>query len=348
MPVDSGVSPARTAKPDWYEALSSYARPNTRKALWQIFDTFVPYLALWAIIILAIREEYPFWIFFPLILAASALLVRIFILFHDSSHNSFFLSSRANTILGYLAGILTFTPYDDWRRAHGIHHNVVGDLDRRGVGDIWTMTVDEYRAASKWTRLKYRLYRNPFILFGIGPVFMFLLIQRLPTSAAGKRERTSVIITDVAILAIFGAMSATIGLGPFLLIQGAILAIAGAFGVWLFYIQHQFEGVYWARHADWDPLRASVEGSSHYQLPGVLQWISGNIGLHHIHHLRPRIPNYHLQQCFHGVPALQTLREPLTIRQSFRCLSLNLWDEANRKLVSFREVDRLSRRTEPE
>jgi omega-6 fatty acid desaturase (delta-12 desaturase) len=201
------------------------------------------------------------------------------------------------------------------------------------------MTLEEYRAASKWTRLKYRLYRNPLVLFGIGPVLLFLFVQRFPTSVAGKRERASVFITDAAILGMLVAMSVILGLRAYLLIQAAILAIAGSFGVWLFYIQHQFEGVYWARHRVWDPLRAAVEGSSHYHLPGVLRWITGNIGLHHLHHLRPRIPNYHLEQCFAEVPELQTLREPLTIRRSIRSLSLNLWNEATRKLVSFREAE---------
>jgi omega-6 fatty acid desaturase (delta-12 desaturase) len=329
----------KTQRPESNErqALSEYKQPNLRKATWQLLDTFVPYLALWILMVFLVHLGYSYWILLALTIPASLLLLRIFIFFHDCCHNSFFASRRANRILGYIAGILAFTPYADWRRSHGRHHNTTQDLDRRGVGDIWTLTVEEYLAAPKRIRLAYRVYRNPFALFGLIPSIYFFIRQRFPNKVAGKRERYSVVFTDMAILAIIFGASMTIGLSTYLLIQVPIMAIAGAIGVWLFYVQHQFEGVYWARHENWDPVRVAMEGSSYYQLPKVLQWFTGNIGLHHIHHLHPLIPNYHLQGFYDAEPAVQAV-EPVTIRRSLKSLRLNLWDEANQKMVSFRSV----------
>lgn len=338
MLADSKTVKVPGAKPTWYGALSKYAQPDIGKARWQVINTFTPYLAVWVFMVILIQREYSPWVLLPLAFAGSALMVRIFILFHDCTHGSFFASPRGNKILGYVAGILTFTPYDDWRRAHGIHHNTVGDLDRRGIGDIWTMTVAEYLAAPRLTRLTYRIYRNPLVLFGLGPIILFLFVQRFPTRGSRKREYTSVVLTNLAILAIVVIMSVTIGWRSYLLIQLPMLFIASIFGVWIFYVQHQFEGVYWARHAEWDPLRAALEGSSFYRLPGALQWITGHIGLHHLHHLRPRIPNYHLQSCYDDIPDVRALRPPLTIRGSLGFPFLNLWDEAGQKLVGFRSI----------
>jgi omega-6 fatty acid desaturase (delta-12 desaturase) len=276
----------------------------------------------------------PYWVTLAVAMVASILLVRIFIFFHDCCHGSFFASSRGNRILGYIAGILTFTPYEDWRRCHAIHHSTVGDLDRRGTGDVSLLTVDEYLAASRRKRLAYRFYRNPVVMFALGPAFMFLFRFRFPSKGARIHERKSVILINLAILAIFVFASFTIGIKTYLIIQLPIILIAGAIGLWLFYIQHDFEGVYWARHEDWDQLRASLEGCSYYQLPGVLKWITGNIGLHHIHHIRPRIPNYNLQQCYNETPALQEII-PLTFCKSLKTPWLNLWDEKQSKLVSF-------------
>jgi omega-6 fatty acid desaturase (delta-12 desaturase) len=327
------------------QTLSEYKQANLGKATWQLLDTFVPYLALWILLVFMVHLGYSYWILLALTIPASLLLLRIFIFFHDCCHNSFFASRRANRILGYIAGILTFTPYDDWRRSHGRHHNTTQDLDRRGVGDIWTLTVEEYLAAPKGKRLAYRVYRNPFALFGLIPSIYFFIRQRFPNKVAGNRERYSVVFTDMAILAIIGGASMTIGLSTYLLIQLPIMAIAGAIGVWLFYIQHQFEGVYWARHENWDPIRVALEGSSYYRLPKVLQWFTGNIGLHHIHHLHPLIPNYHLQGFYDAEPAAQAVA-PLTIRRSLKSLRLNLWDEAGQKMVSFGAMKMKSRQTE--
>jgi omega-6 fatty acid desaturase (delta-12 desaturase) len=345
MSVDPGSGKIQGSELNWRHPLEEYKKQNLRKAAGQVLNTFIPYFALWTLMVFMVHLGYSYWILLALTIPASLLLLRIFIFFHDCCHNSFFASRRANRILGYIAGILTFTPYDDWRRSHGRHHNTTQDLDRRGVGDIWTLTVEEYLAAPKRKRLAYRFYRNPFALFGLLPSIYFFIRQRFPNKVAGKRERYSVVFTDMAILAIIAGASMTIGLGTYLLIQLPIMAIAGAIGVWLFYVQHQFEGVYWARHENWDPIRVALEGSSYYRLPKVLQWFTGNIGLHHIHHLHPLIPNYHLQGFYDAEPAVQAV-EPVTIRRSLKSLRLNLWDEAGEKMVSFRSVKGHLRQTE--
>ena len=318
-------------------ALSKYERPNLRKAVWQLVNTLTPYVALWALMAYLVRQGHSYWFTLALAVVAAALLVRIFIVFHDCGHGSFFVSRRANRIVGYLTGVLTCTPYEDWRHVHAAHHATTGDLDRRGRGDVWTLTVKEYLAAPKLTRLAYRFIRNRFVLLGLVPACLSVVKQRFPHPGAGRRERNSVTFTNVAVLAILALATLTIGLGTFVLVQLPITLIAGTVGVWLFYVQHQYEGVYWARHADWDPMRAALEGSSYYQLPRVLQWATGNIGLHHIHHIRPRIPNYNLQQCYDDLPAMRAVT-PLTIRGSLKSLRMNLWDEDAKELVSFRSA----------
>ena len=260
----------KPAMPAWYKSTAVYMQPNLRKAAWQCINTFIPYLALWLVMLYTVQQGYPYWITLALAVLAAALLVRIFIFFHDCCHNSFFASQRANVVLGYIAGILTFTPYEDWRRTHGVHHYTAGDLDRRGVGDVWTLTVEEYRQASRWQRLAYRFFRAPLFLFGPVPVVLVLIVQRFPSKGAGKRQISSVLITNCAILFGIGLASVTIGLQEFIVIQLPILIIAWAAGMWLFYIQHQFEGVYWARHENVDVLRVALEGSSYYKLPRIL------------------------------------------------------------------------------
>lgn len=330
----SETSPVQPSRPEWYEATARYARPSLAKAVWQLVNTFVPYTALWVLMAYTVRQGYNYGITVGLAAAASVFYVRIFIFFHDCCHGSFFASFRANRILGYVTGILTFTPFDSWRRTHAVHHTTVADLDRRGVGDVWTMTVEEYLASPWRKRLAYRIYRNPLVLLGLGPIALFLILYRYPNRDAKKNERSSVLVTDLAILAILGTAILMGGLRTYLQIQIPVILIGGAIGTWLFYIQHQFEGVYWARHEDWDPLRAALEGSSYYRLPRVLQWCTGNIGLHHIHHIRPLIPNYNLQQCINDVPALQSV-SPLSIRRSLNSLRFNLYDEQQKALVSF-------------
>jgi len=324
------------------QELMPYATPDRRRAVLQLANTFIPYILTWGLLIYMIKNGYPWVVTGMLIVPASLLFLRIFIFFHDCAHGSFFRSQRANIILGYITGILTFTPFDHWKHNHLVHHGTYADLDRRGVGDIWTMTVDEYRAASRLKRLAYRLYRNPLVFLFMGPGYTFLIAQRFIHDWEGKDERYSVAITNLAIALILLAAYTTIGLGTYLVIQLPVMLLAGALGVWLFYVQHQFDSVYWARHDEWDPLKAALRGSSYYRLPGVLQWFTGNIGLHHVHHVLPRVPNYKLQECYDNSAILQEV-EPLTFRRSLKSLGLNLWDEQNRRLVSFRSLKSSSR-----
>lgn len=328
------------------QSVSKYAQPDYRKAFWQILNTFVPYLGLWALMIVTVLQGFPYWLTLILSAAASGFLVRIFILFHDCCHLAFFRSRRANQVLGYIAGILTFTPFEDWQRTHVIHHSASGDLDRRGVGDIWTLTVDEYLSASSLKRFAYRFFRNPLFLFTIIPLVLFLILQRFPSSGAKRRERFSVIFTNIAIAAVIVVMSLILGFQNYLLIQLPVIMMAASAGMWLFYVQHQYEDVYWSRHQTWDLTLSGLEGSSYYKLPKALQWIVGNIGLHHIHHVKANIPNYNLQRCYNEVSALQRVA-PLTLRKSLKSLWLNLWDEQKQKLVSFRSIRMMPRMKRP-
>ena len=324
-------------RPDWNRAIAAFGRADTRKAVWQLANTVAPYLALMALMVTGRAQGWPLWLTLPLALPAAALQIRIFIFFHDCCHDSFFPSRRANRITGYLTGILTFTPFDDWKRSHVAHHATAGDLDARGTGDIWTMTVDEYLAASRLRRLGYRLVRNPFFLLLVVPFWLSLVAYRIPRPAAGRRAVLSVLGTNLALGAIFAAFALTVGWRAYVIVQLPVILAAWSLGVWLFYVQHQYEDAYWTRHEAWDPLEAALRGSSYYKLPRVLQWFTGNIGLHHIHHLRPRIPNYHLQACQDSVPILQKVR-PLTLRRSLRSAALNLWDERQQRMVSFRAI----------
>jgi len=325
------------AEPEFHHTIRKYARPNGLKALWQLANTLILYLFLCILIYLSYKASYSYWITFGLAIVAGGLLVRIFIFFHDCAHKSFFASRKANTVLGYICGILTFTPYEEWRKSHGRHHNTFGDLDRRGTGDVWTLTAEEYRTASKSKRFWYRFFRNPFVLLCLGPAYLFLVSYRYPHKGSKRRQNLSVIITNAAIAIIILVASLTIGFKAYALIQFPVIFFAGVIGVWLFYVQHQFEGVYWSRNDRWDPIKASLQGSSYYKLPKILQWFTGNIGLHHIHHLRARIPNYNLQRAYDDTKPYLNV-EPLTIRKSITCLRLKLWDEKGQKLVGFKSA----------
>lgn len=337
MSFNPVVIVAKKEKPEWYATTAPYARPDMRKSTVQLLNTLVPYFMILALMVLTVRHDYPYGVTLLLALAAAALFSRIFIIFHDCTHGSFLTTPRWNRNLGYFCGILTFTAFHDWRHSHAGHHITAGDLDRRGFGDITLMTVEEYRAAPFLKRLSYRLYRHPLIMFGIGPAYYFLLRNRYPSKGAKRIDFISVIATNLAIAAIMVTASLTIGFRTYLLVQLPVVLIAATLGIWLFYIQHQFEGVYWARHSQWDPWRVVMEGASYYRLPKPLQWITGNIGFHHVHHMRPGIPNYHLQQCYEEVPQLQAVT-PITLRTSLRSLRQNLYDEERRGMVSFREA----------
>lgn len=322
------------ARPEWYRSLADFRHSDQGEAVWQLINTLVPYAGLWYLMIQSIHQGYPYFVCLGLAIVAAAFLVRIFILFHDCVHGSFFRSNRANTFWGYLLGILVFTPFSDWRYTHLRHHATCANLDERGIGDIWTMTISEYAASPKWVQWQYRFYRSPLVLIGLGAVFNFLLSNRLPTRKIKRKDRLGVILTNLLILAVFLAAARVMGWQTYLLIQLPVIWLAGAAGIWLFYVQHQFKGVYWARKSEWTPMRAAMEGSSFYKLPAVLRWFSGNIGYHHIHHLSPGIPNYHLKRCYESVPALQN-RTPLTLLESLACLRLKMWDEAAHKMVAF-------------
>ena len=325
----------KTATSRWKQIASRYEQPNPRRSVWQIINTLVPYGALWYLMYLSLGMSY--WLTAALALLAAGFQVRVFIIFHDCGHGSFFKSRKANHILGFITGVLCFTPYYHWRWEHALHHATSGDLDRRGKGDVWTLTVQEYLDASLWTRFAYRLARNPFILFVLAPVFLFLIKQRFPSKKAGQRERASVYWTNLAILAMGTGFSCLFGFKAYLVIQLGLLLVAGVAGVWLFYVQHQFEGVYWERRHEWDYFTAALKGSSFYKLPKILQWFSGNIGFHHIHHLSPRIPNYNLEKCHRAEPLFQTVK-PVTLFASLKALTFRLWDEQRHKLVGFRVV----------
>ena len=327
-------------RPAWKAIVAHYEQPSRRRAVWQLVNTLVPYVALWYLMSLA--PQISWWLTLPLALLAAGFLVRVFIISHDCGHGSFFKSQRANHLVGAFTSFLVFTPYLHWRWEHSVHHATSGDLDRRGIGDIWTMTVQEYLEASRWQRLAYRLSRNPLVLFVLAPLFIFVIKHRFPKSGAGLRQRRSVYWTNLAILLMGLALSSIFGLKEYLLMQLLVMAIAGSIGVWLFYVQHQFEGVYWERTRRWDYLTAALQGSSFYKLPRVLQWFSGNIGFHHIHHLSSRIPNYHLKRCHEAEPLFQMV-EPVTLIPSFKCLTFRLWDERQRKLVGFRHLRTLPR-----
>ena len=319
----------------WKEIVEQYQKPSAWRALWQIVNTFGPYLLLWYLMYLSLAVSY--WITLPLAILMGAFLVRSFIIFHDCGHGSFFDSRAANDFVGFIAGMQTFTPYYHWRWEHAIHHATSGHLDKRGTGDLWTLTVQEYLEASRAKRFAYRLARNPIVLFVIAPVFVLLVKQRFPSATASKRERESVQWMNLAILGMAVGLSAIFGIKAYVLIQLTAMAVAGSAGFWLFYVQHQFEGVYWERGKQWDYTAAALQGSSFYKLPKVLQWFSGSIGFHHIHHLSPRIPNYHLEKCHNAEPLFQTVK-PVTLFSSFKSFTFRLWDEPHKKLVGYRHL----------
>jgi len=336
---DTSIGPAvgtlDEVRQSWKQLVASYQGADLKRSLWQLVNSVVPYLALLYVAYRLLAVS--FWLALPVQILAAGFMVRTFIIFHDCGHGSFFRSRLANDVVGYITGILTFTPYDDWKNEHARHHATAGDLDRRGAGDVLTMTVQEYRRATFWKRLGYRLYRNPFVLLCVAPIFMFVIKQRVPRRGTGTRGIVSVLVTDVALAAIFAALFATIGVGKTLLLILPVIAIAGAAGIFLFYVQHQFEQVYWERHEHRDFVAVAMQGSSLYALPRVLQWFSGNIGFHHIHHLSSRIPNYRLPKAYREQPLFQQV-PTLTLRSSLRSLRLHLYDEASRRLVGFREA----------
>jgi omega-6 fatty acid desaturase (delta-12 desaturase) len=322
----------------WRPIIAKYQKPNLRRSLWQIVNTHIPYILLWVIMVQTIKISY--WLTLPFIFLAAGFLVRNFIIFHDCGHQSFFASRRANDIVGFITGILSYTPYVAWRHDHALHHASSGDLDRRGNGDIWMMTVKEYMNASPKDQFIYRFYRDPFIQFLIMPIFAFLIFNRFPLNKMGPRERRSVFQTNVVLAIGIMLMGLLIGFKIFFVLQLSVAVIAASVGMWLFYVQHQYEGVYWEKHEEWDFARAAVEGSSFYKLPKILQWFTGNIGYHHIHHLSPRIPNYNLEACHREITMFEV--KSITLWESLDCLRYRLWDEENERLIDFNELKEIA------
>ncbi|MCP4603208.1 MAG: fatty acid desaturase [Proteobacteria bacterium] len=317
------------------EGLSKFQHPSVWKGIWQIANSFLPYFALWWLAIISL--QYSYWLTIPISVLAAGFMIRVFIIFHDCGHGSFFTSARANHIVGGICGILTYTPYQYWRNSHAKHHATSANLDKRGFGDVWMMTLEEYRTAPLWKRWQYRLYRNPLVMFGLGPLFIFLITYRFVRYKVSLEERMSVYWTNLAIAIIAGLMIWGIGLKAYLLIQLPILFCSLAAGIWLFYVQHQFEGVYWARGKEWNHIRASVQGGSYYRLPAVLKWFTGNIGFHHVHHLNSRIPNYYLPRCHQQIPVFEKT-PTIGFWSGFKSLRFRLWDEQNQSLVGFRAL----------
>ena len=327
-------------KAAWSAIVARYQHSSITRALWQLATTLIPYFLLWYVMYHAM--EISLWLTIPLAVLAGGFLMRLFIIFHDCGHGSYFSSRRANDIVGFIMGALTYTPYEHWRWQHAIHHGTAGHLDKRGTGDIWTMTVQEYLEASRWRRFAYGLSRNPLVLFVLAPLYLVLINHRCSSPGAGPRQRRSVWWTNLVFVGAVVSMSWIFGFGPYLLIQSTIMLVAGAAGIWLFYVQHQFEDAYWERGDDWDYTAAALRGSSFYKLPRVLQWFSANIGFHHIHHLSPRIPNYNLQKCHDGERFFQQVK-PITLWASLQCLTFHFWDERSRKLVGYAHVRRIRR-----
>ena len=317
---------------DWRAIVSRYQTPSISKSAWQLINSIVPYVLMWVLMWYSLRISY--WLTLALAALATGFLVRIFIIFHDCGHNSFFKSQKLNDFWGIITGLLTFTPYYHWRHDHAVHHATAGNLDRRGVGDVKTITVQEYLALPPLQKFAYRVFRNPLVMFTIGASIVFLVGHRFYRPSDGKREKWSVIWTNLALAGGIALLSALIGFKAYVAIQLPVMMMAATAGVWLFYVQHNFEGTYWARSSDWDYAATALQGSSFYKLPRVLQWFTGNIGFHHIHHLNPRIPNYMLEKCHRENAYFKQVR-PLTVGRSLKSLFYRLWDEEQRKMVGF-------------
>ncbi len=336
---------AAIAARDWARALAPYRRPNAARSVLELTITVLPFVALWAAMLVASHNG-QVWLSFAMAPLASGFLVRLFMIQHDCGHGSFLPSRPANEWIGRAIGVVTMTPYDLWRRSHAIHHATSGNLDRRGIGDIDTLTVREYWARNWRDRLGYRLYRHPLVMFGIGPLYLFVIENRLPFGFMDKGAMPwlSTMTTNAGILVAACILIWCAGLAPFLIVHLPVMMIGATAGVWLFYVQHQFEGTTWQTAADWSQPEAALHGSSYYRLPPPLSWFSGNIGVHHVHHLSSGIPFYRLPEVLRDHPELGKVGR-LSLVDSLACVRLALWDEERRRMVSFRAARASRRRT---
>ena len=319
---------------DWRKIIRKYQVADTWRSVWQIVNTLMPYFILWGIMFWSVGISY--WLTLLISIPTAGFMVRTFIIFHDCGHGSFFKSKRANTAVGIITGILTFTPWHSWWHEHAIHHATAGNLDKRGTGDVDTWTVEEYMAAPFFKRLWYRIMRHPLVMFTIGAMIVFAVVQRVPLPSHGKRERASIWWTNLALVVLISGLIALVGWKTYLLVQVPVLLLGTSAGVWMFYVQHNYEGSYWERQEKWDFYKAAMNGSSLYELPAILQWFTGNIGFHHIHHLGPRIPNYKLQECLKENPVFQV--KSLNMWSSLKTLRLRLWDEATKQMVGWERL----------
>jgi Fatty acid desaturase len=315
--------------------VTPFEKIDAKKSVKQLFTSFVPLVLLWYGSYLSLSVSYVLSL--ALGAVAAGFVIRTFIIFHDCCHQSFFKNRKANKIIGTIAGAITLTPYEQWKYSHSVHHATSSNLDKRGIGDIWILTVEEYNAASFWKKLQYRIYRNPVVMFGLGPVYVFLLLYRFNRRGAKRKERINTHVTNLLIAALYALLIWLVGWQAFLLVQVPVFWLSGAMGIWLFYVQHQFEESYFEKEDEWSYVQAAIEGSSYYKLPKLLQWLTGNIGFHHVHHLSPKVPNYRLEEAHNATPPLQRATT-ITLRTSLESLRFKLWDERNRRFVRFKDA----------
>lgn len=318
--------------------IAPFEKATTKESIWQIINTVGPFVLLWILAYQSLSVSY--WLALVPMVIAAGFLTRIFIIFHDCTHFSFFKSRRANRVVGTIMGVLTLFPFDQWGHEHAVHHATSGNLDKRGTGDIWTLTVKEYKEAPLKLRLAYRFYRNPIVMFGLGPIYVFLLKNRFNRKNARKKERNNTYLVNIIIVALIALLGFILGWQSFLLVQGSIFLISGSVGIWLFYVQHTFEDSYFEENKEWEYVKAAVEGSSFYKLPKLMQFLTGNIGFHHVHHLSPRVPNYKLEEAHKNTEPLQHV-PTISLATSLKSLRFKLWDEDSKNFVTFKHVKSL-------
>jgi len=327
-----------------HKDVAPFAKADNKKSIFQMINTILPLFIFWFLAYQSLSVS--IWLTLGFAVIAAGFVIRTFIIFHDCTHGSFFKSRKANDIVGTFTGVLTLFAYAKWKREHAIHHASSSNLDKRGTGDIWVMTIEEYLDASKWTRFTYRLYRNPLVMFGFGPLYLVLVTSRFNRKDARQKERNNTYLTNIILVALYTGMILLVGWQAFLLIQGTMMFVAGALGIWLFYIQHTYEDSYFEEESEWDYVKAAIEGSSFYKLPKVLQWATGNIGFHHVHHLAPRVPNYNLERAHESTPPLQTATT-ITIKSSLASFNFKLYNPEEKKFVSFGYVKEMLKMPRP-
>ncbi|MGJ9459076.1 fatty acid desaturase [Oceanobacillus sp. CF4.6] len=325
------------------KSVAPFASSDTKKSIIQIINSIVPFILLWFLSYQSLSIS--IWLSLVISVIAAGFVIRTFIIFHDCTHMSFFKNAKANRIVGTITGIITHFAFEKWKREHSIHHATSSNLDKRGTGDVWVMTVEEYKEASYFGKLGYRLYRTPIVMFGLGPVFLFLISNRFNRKGAKRKERLNTYLINVSIAVIYASLIWAIGWQAFLMVQLPILFIAGASGIWLFYVQHQFEDSYFENEDEWDYVKAAVDGSSYYKLPKVMEWLTGSIGYHHVHHLSPRVPNYNLEKAHESTPPLHQATT-ITLKTSLKSIRFRLYDQASRTFISFKEYKALQRKSQ--